>query len=212
MSGAWVASASQIQSEGLMPTSSTAAWVGLRAKCSSGDYVEAVTTSESPAKRHLPVLGGATNSGPSAVQGAVAVASVAFALWLPLSLLGVWIGQASSAWYLATYPPSGAALAVLTAGPAAASFALACGGAATLAQRFDLARGPGSAALGGLVVAVTVWSLAVAAGALRPAAFATFTLVVLAALGATSASAGSTLARLGKSGPKPQRALGSRQE
>ena len=116
-------------------------------------------------------------------------------LFLPLSLLGVWLGTVLSH----SLPPSadGWLRIVLGAGPVALSFVTACAGAGALVGRFGGQAKAREAALSGSLGALAGWGLAALGGSLTPWLVAVASLVVLVILGSSAAFVGArfTLAR-----------------
>ncbi|HEY3668076.1 MAG TPA: hypothetical protein VGL19_18865 [Polyangiaceae bacterium] len=116
-------------------------------------------------------------------------------LFLPLSLLGVWLGAVlSRALPLAE---RGATRIVLGALPVAGSFLFACGGAGAMVGRFGGRAKAREAALSGALGALAAWGLAVLGGSLSPWIVALTALVTLVLLGALAAFVGARLT-LGK--------------
>jgi hypothetical protein len=112
-------------------------------------------------------------------------------LFLPLSLLGVWLGTA-----LSHAPPPGergATRIVLGALPVALSFLIACLGGGALVGRFGGKAKAREAALSGALGAFSGWGLAALGGALSPWIVAVSALVVLVTLGASAAFVGARL-------------------
>jgi hypothetical protein len=116
-------------------------------------------------------------------------------LFLPLSQVGVWLGQRLSA---AVRPSESGALQIgLGALPVALSFLLACGAAGALVGRFGGRAKAREAALSGALGAITGWGLAALGGALSPWVVAVTAFFVLVIFGAGAAFVGArlTLAR-----------------
>jgi hypothetical protein len=112
-------------------------------------------------------------------------------LFLPLSLLGVWLGTALSH----ALPPGerGATRIVLGTLPVALSFLIACLGGGALVGRFGGKAKAREAALSGALGAFSGWGLAALGGALSPWIVAVSALVVLVTLGASAAFIGAQL-------------------
>jgi hypothetical protein len=110
-------------------------------------------------------------------------------LFLPLSMLGVWVGAVLSR----SLPGGGTAQIVLGAAPVALSFLVACGAAGALVGRFGGRAKAREAALSGSLGAFTGWGLAAAGGSLTPWLVALASLVVLVALGAGAAFVGARI-------------------
>lgn len=114
-------------------------------------------------------------------------------LFLPLSMLGVWLGA-----LLSRAVAAGAtSQIVLGAAPVALSFLAACGAAGALVGRFGGKAKAREAALSGALGALAGWALAALGGSLTPWLVAVSSLIVLVALGAGAAFLGAlaTLAR-----------------
>jgi len=106
-------------------------------------------------------------------------------LFLPLSLLGVWLGRV-----LSRALPLGerdATRIVLGALPVAGSFLVACAGAGAMVGRFGGRAKAREAALSGALGAIASWGLAALGGSLSPWIVALTALVVLVLLGAGAA-------------------------
>jgi len=116
-------------------------------------------------------------------------------LFLPFSMLGVWLGALLS--HAVPHSASGATQVVLGAAPVALSFLLACGAAGALVGRFGGKAKAREAALSGSLGALFGWGLAAAGGSLRPWIVAAASLAVLVIFGAGAAFLGAklTLAR-----------------
>ena len=116
-------------------------------------------------------------------------------LFLPLSLLGVWLGARLSH----AVPPGAGRTSqiVLGAGPVALSFLLASAGAGALVGRFGGKAKAREAALSGALGASFGWGLAALGGSLTPWLVALVSLAVLVIIGAGAAFVGAriTLAR-----------------
>ena len=112
-------------------------------------------------------------------------------LFLPLSLLGVWLGT-----WLGRSPGYGRQI-VLGAAPVALSFLLACAGGGALVGRFGGKAKAREAAASGALGGFAGWGLAALGGALTPWLVALTSLVVLVIFGAGAAFVGArvTLAR-----------------
>jgi hypothetical protein len=109
-------------------------------------------------------------------------------LFLPLSQLGVWLGQRLSA---AVYPnESGAVRIGLGALPVACAFLLSCGAAGALVGRFGGRAKAREAALSGALGAFSGWGLAALGGALTPWPVAVTSFFVLVIFGAAAAFVG----------------------
>ncbi len=106
-------------------------------------------------------------------------------LFLPLSQLGVWLGQRLSA-----SSERGALRVGLGALPVACSFLLACALAGGLVGRFGGRAKAREAALGGALGAFTGWAVAALGGALTPWLVALVSLAVLVSFGAGAAFVG----------------------
>ncbi len=119
-------------------------------------------------------------------------AGLVLTLFLPLSLLGVWLGSALS--QTALRQQSGATRIVLGALPVAVSFFGACAGAGALVGRFGGKAKAREAALSGALGAFGAWALAALGGSLSPVVVALSALVVMMAFGAGAAFAGARLA------------------
>lgn len=113
-------------------------------------------------------------------------------LFLPLSLLGVWLGQALSR--AVPRSESGALQVVLGALPVALSFLVACGGAGALVGRFGGRAKAREAAYSGALGAFSGWGLAALGGSLSPWLVAVSALVALVTFGAGAALVGARLA------------------
>lgn len=112
-------------------------------------------------------------------------------LFLPLSLLGVWLGGwLSRAWAL---PHDTGFQIVLGAGPVALSFFAACVAAGALVGRFGGKAKAREAALSGSFGALSCWTLAALGGSLRPWLVAVVSLAVLLLVGASAAFVGAKL-------------------
>jgi hypothetical protein len=116
-------------------------------------------------------------------------------LFLPLSLLGVWLGT----WLGHAVSPDerSATRIVLGTLPVALSFVIACAGAGAMVGRFGGRAKAREAALSGALGAFAGWGLAALGGSLSPWVVAISALFVLVALGAGSAFVGARLT-LGK--------------
>jgi hypothetical protein len=114
-------------------------------------------------------------------------------LFLPLSMLGVWLGALLSR----AVPRGGAVQIVLGATPVALSFLVACGAAGALIGRFGGKAKAREAAISGSLGALAGWGLAALGGTLTPWLVAVASLVVLVVFGAGAAFLGAraTLAR-----------------
>lgn len=119
-------------------------------------------------------------------------AGLLITLFLPLSLLGVWLGT-----LLSRAASSGGLRVVLGSAPVACSFLLASAGAGALVGRFGGRAKSREAAWSGALGALTTWGLAALGGSLRPWLVAVVSLAVLLAAGASFAFLGArlTLAR-----------------
>ena len=113
-------------------------------------------------------------------------------LFLPLSLLGVWLGTRLSH----AIPPGSdrTSQIVLGAGPVACSFLLASGGAGALVGRFGGKAKAREAALSGALGASIGWGLAALGGSLTPWVVALASLAVLVVSGAGAAFVGARIA------------------
>jgi len=109
-------------------------------------------------------------------------------LFLPLSQLGVWLGQG-----LSRVSGSRAVRVGLGALPVACSFLLACGLAGALVGRFGGRAKAREAALSGALGAFTGWGIAALGGALTPRLVALISLFVLVSCGAGAAFIGARL-------------------
>jgi len=122
-------------------------------------------------------------------------AGLVVTLFLPLSLLGVWLGT----WLSRSVPGDAnrALRIVLGAAPVALSFLIACAGAGALVGRFGGKAKAREAALSGSLGAFSGWGLAALGGSLSPWLVALTSLVVLVTLGAAAAFVGArfTLSR-----------------
>jgi hypothetical protein len=116
-------------------------------------------------------------------------------LFLPLSLLGVWLGTLLS--HAVRSDESGATRIVLGALPVALSFLIACAGAGAMVGRFGGRAKAREAALSGALGAFAGWGLAALGRALSPWIVALSALFVLVTLGAGAAFVGARLT-LGK--------------
>jgi len=116
-------------------------------------------------------------------------------LFLPLSLLGVWLGTLLS--HAVRPDERGATRIVLGALPVVSSFLIACAGAGAMVGRFGGRAKAREAALSGALGAFTGWGLAALGGSLSPWIVALSALFVLVTLGAGSAFVGARLT-LGK--------------
>ena len=112
-------------------------------------------------------------------------------LFLPLSLLGVWLGTRLS--HAAPPDARGIIRIVLGTLPVALSFVVACAGAGAMVGRFGGRAKVREAALSGALGAFAGWGLAALGGALSPWIVALSALFVLVALGAGSAFVGARL-------------------
>ena len=112
-------------------------------------------------------------------------------LFLPLSLLGVWLGTWLS--HAAARVDNAAAQIVLGALPVALSFLIACAAAGALIGRFGGRAKTREAALSGSLGALLGWGLAVLGGSLTPWLVAVASLLVLVLLGAGAASLGARI-------------------
>ncbi len=122
-------------------------------------------------------------------------AGLVLTLFLPLSLLGVWLGTMLS--HTASRQPSGVTRIVLGVLPVALSFLIACAGGGALVGRFGGKAQSREAALSGALGAFAAWALAALGGSLSPLVVALSALVALVAFGAGAAFVGArlTLAR-----------------
>lgn len=112
-------------------------------------------------------------------------------LFLPLSVLGVWLGSALSR---ALPRDASAALRIgLGALPVAVSFLIACGGAGAAVGRFGGRAKTREAALSGALGAFVGWGLAALGGSLTPFIVAVTSLLVLVSLGAAAAFVGARI-------------------
>jgi hypothetical protein len=107
-------------------------------------------------------------------------------LFLPLSMLGVWLGAVLSR----AVPSVGATQIVLGVAPVALSFLVACGAAGALVGRFGGKAKTREAALSGSLGALAGWGLAALGGSLTPWLVALASLVVLVVFGAGAAFLG----------------------
>jgi hypothetical protein len=112
-------------------------------------------------------------------------------LFLPLSLLGVWVGAALSRTF--GREESGATLIVLGTLPVALSFLIACAGAGAAVGRFGGKAKAREAALSGALGACATWGLAAIGGALSPWVVAAGSLVALICFGAGAAFLGARI-------------------
>ncbi|MET0790042.1 MAG: hypothetical protein ABW061_00850 [Polyangiaceae bacterium] len=110
-------------------------------------------------------------------------------LFLPLSMLGVWLGGVLSR----ALPGAGAIQIVLGAAPVACSFLVACAAAGALVGRFGGKAKAREAALSGSLGALAGWGLAAAGGSLSPWLVALASLVVLVVFGAGAAFLGARI-------------------
>jgi hypothetical protein len=113
-------------------------------------------------------------------------------LFLPLSLLGVWLGAALSHTFVTA--ASGATRIVLGALPVALSFLIACAGAGAMVGRFGGKAKAREAALSGALGAFSGWGLAAVGGSLSPFIVAASSLLVLVFFGAGAAFLGARIA------------------
>jgi hypothetical protein len=116
-------------------------------------------------------------------------------LFLPLSLVGLWLGSLLS--HAIRSDESGATRIVLGTLPVASSFLIACAGAGAMVGRFGGRAKAREAALSGALGAFAGWGLAALGGSLSPWIVALSSLLVLVTLGAFAAFAGARLS-LGK--------------
>lgn len=107
-------------------------------------------------------------------------------LFLPLSVLGVWLGAVLSR----SVAAGSSAQIVLGAAPVACSFLVACAAAGALVGRFGGRAKAREAALSGSLGAFAGWCLAAAGGSLSPWLVALVALVVLVVFGAAAAFVG----------------------
>jgi len=116
-------------------------------------------------------------------------------LFLPLSLLGVWLGT----WLSHALPrtAAGTTQVVFGAGPVALSFLISCAAAGSLVGRFGGRAKAREAALSGSLGGFLGWGLAALGGSLTPWLVALSSFVVLVGLGAGAAFLGArvTLSR-----------------
>lgn len=122
------------------------------------------------AKRHLPVLRDPSeNDGLrlSSVTWVFVGAFGIFLLWLPLSMVGLWVSRISGLFVL---------------GPLLLSFGLATFFGAALVGRYESNRRRDIPVFAGLLAALGIVLLAALQGALRPLPFALVVFVVLAVL------------------------------
>lgn len=112
-------------------------------------------------------------------------------LFLPLSVLGVWLGS----WLSQSAPltAGGTTRIVLGAAPVALSFVLACALAGALVGRFGGKAKAREAALSGALGALLGWGLAALGGSLTPWLVALTSLAVLVIFGAGAAFLGARL-------------------
>jgi len=110
-------------------------------------------------------------------------------LFLPLSMLGVWLGALLSR----AAPSGGTTRIVLGAAPVALSFLVACGAAGALVGRFGGKAKAREAALSGSLGALAGWGLAAMGGSLTPWLVALASLVVLVVFGAGAAYLGASV-------------------
>jgi hypothetical protein len=111
-------------------------------------------------------------------------------LFLPLSMIGVWLG----AWLSRALPRGSATQIVLGAAPVALSFLVACAAAGALVGRFGGKAKAREAALSGSLGALLGWGLAALGGSLSPWLVALASLVLLVAFGAGAAFLGARVA------------------
>jgi len=112
-------------------------------------------------------------------------------LFLPLSLLGVWLGTLLS--HAVRSDERGATRIVLGTLPVALSFLIACAGAGAMVGRFGGRAKAREAALSGALGAFAGWGLAALGGSLSPWIVALSALFVLVTLGAFAAFVGARL-------------------
>ncbi len=112
-------------------------------------------------------------------------------LFLPLAVVGVWLGSLLSR--ALARGESGALRIVLGVVPVALSFLIACGGAGAAVGRFGGKAKAREAAFSGALGAFAGWGLAALGGSLTPWLVAVTSLVVLVTLGATAAFLGARL-------------------
>jgi hypothetical protein len=113
-------------------------------------------------------------------------------LFLPLSLLGVWLGSVLS-YSVVPRSKTSATQIVLGTLPVAFSFLIACAGAGAMVGRFGGRAKAREAALSGALGALAGWGLAALGGALTPWIVALCSLFVLVTLGASAAFLGARL-------------------
>ncbi|HEX7451058.1 MAG TPA: hypothetical protein VF294_02170 [Polyangiaceae bacterium] len=112
-------------------------------------------------------------------------------LFLPLSLLGVWLGALLS--HAIRSDERDATRIVLGTLPVALSFLIACAGAGAMVGRFGGRAKAREAALSGALGAFAGWGLAALGGSLSPWIVALSALFVLVTLGAFAAFVGARL-------------------
>ncbi|MEP7052971.1 MAG: hypothetical protein ABJB12_21580 [Pseudomonadota bacterium] len=112
-------------------------------------------------------------------------------LFLPLSVLGVWLGSVLSRGLPRS--ASGALRIGLGVLPVALSFLIACGGAGAAVGRFGGRAKAREAALSGALGAFAGWGLAALGGSLTPFVVAATSLLVLVTLGAAAAFLGARI-------------------
>jgi len=109
-------------------------------------------------------------------------------LFLPLAVVGVWLGAVLSR--ALPLGASGALRVVLGVVPVALSFLTACAGAGAAVGRFGGRAKAREAALSGALGALAGWGLAALGGSLTPLVVALTSLVVLVSTGAAAAFLG----------------------
>ncbi len=169
-------------------------------------------------KRRLPIIqsqsGGRESEERSPLAWRAIGATLAFSLWLPLSMLGSALGRAlvstrvdaSDPVQLAHYTntASGSAKLLLTlalSGPAMLAFVIACGLSGALVGRFGTTARPRDAGMGGAAAAAVGCLVAALGGAFGSLAVAILVFGVLAIAGyASAAFAAQTISKARGSG------------
>jgi hypothetical protein len=145
-----------------------------------------------PEKRRLPLVGSSAELAPEVVPGhwTIAMAALAFAFWMPLSLLAVWAGQAAVGWLVSRGSATPAREASMVVGLLLGSFLLA----AALASAVVRGAAPGArtknAVAGGVLAAFFSCGVAAGAGALASWSVAAVSVLVLGLAGAAGGALG----------------------
>jgi len=146
--------------------------------------------------RRLPVLQSQDTDDAAAarrprLQWVLIGAGFVVTLFLPLSMLGVWLGS----WLVRGFSRAGQGKSLIALGalPVALSFLLACGLAGALVGRFGGRAKTREAACSGALGACLGWGLAALGGSLRPWLVALTSLALLVVFGALAAALGARL-------------------